>query len=313
MFRMSTGMLRATLQQLKQATHDHLEWHESFIRTVVCRLPADPADLAADAHRRCNFGQWYYGEATGDLRQMSVFAAMEQEHEHLHEVAARLLQAVAAGRPVARDEYDELTSACARLSLELGSLRHEIQDILRSSDPLTGAHGRARLLPELREWRELARRNVQSCCIAFMDLDHLKEINDTHGHAVGDLVLAGAIRYVTGHLRPYDKVYRYGGDEFLISLPGIEIADAHRLVERISGGFGSVPFVVSADGVPIHATASFGVAQLDPDICVEESIDRADKALLLAKAAGRDRAVPWDPTITTGTILRWSFEGEAKA
>lgn len=306
MFRMSTGKLRVTLQQIRQATQDHLEWQENLIRTIVCRLPPDPDELSNDAHHRCDFGRWYYAEATADLRQMSVFAAMEGEHRRLHEVAARLLRTTANGGAVQREDYDELSVVNARLAIELGSLRHEIQDILRSSDPLTGAHGRVRLLPELREWRELARRDVQSCCIAFMDIDRLKDVNDTHGHAVGDQILAGAIRYVTEHLRPYDKVYRYGGDEFLVSLPGIEVSDALRLIERITAGFSSVPFVVAADGRPIHATASFGVAQLDPGICVEESIDRADKALLLAKSAGRDRAVAWDPTITTGTILRWS-------
>jgi diguanylate cyclase (GGDEF)-like protein len=195
----------------------------------------------------------------------------------------------------------------ARLRLELDSLRHEVQDILRSCDALTGAYGRRLLLPELREWHELAKRDVQDCCIAFMDLDHLKEINDTHGHTVGDQVIAGAVRYVTGHLRPYDKVFRYGGDEFLISLPGIDMPNARHLVERIQAGFGRVPFVVSADGRAIHATASFGLALLDPDISIEESIDRADKALLMAKTAGRDRAIAWDPGITTGTILRWEL------
>jgi diguanylate cyclase (GGDEF)-like protein len=311
MFRMDTAHLRATLQQLQQATHDHTEWYENLIRTIVCRLPGHPHDLADRAHQLCRFGQWYYAEASAELRQQAIFAEMEAEHERIHVVAAQLLARAAANVPIAREDYDELVAAGARLRLELDSLRHEIQDILRSSDALTGAYGRSRLLPELREWRELARRDVQQCCIAFMDLDHLKEINDTHGHTVGDQVLAGAVRYVTGHLRPYDKVFRYGGDEFLISLAAIELADAMHLLERISRGFGSVPFVVSASGERIFATASFGLAQLDPDACVEESIDRADKALLLAKAAGRDRAIAWDPTITTGTILKWAPEDGA--
>ena len=122
--------------------------------------------------------------------------------------------------PLARESFDELVGTGARLRLALDTLRHEIQGSLRDSDALTGAYGRAQLLPELRERRELARRHVQHCCIAFMDLDHLKTINDTHGHAVGDLILTGAIEYVMQHLRPYDKIFRYGGDEFLLLLPG---------------------------------------------------------------------------------------------
>jgi diguanylate cyclase len=298
--------LRVTLQQLQQATQDHVDWHERLIRTIVCRLPCNPDDLADYAHHNCRFGQWYYAEASAELRQQDVFAAMEAEHERLHGIAAALLREAAGNAPVGRAAYDEFMAASARLRLELDSLRHEVQDILRSSDALTGAYGRRHLLPELHEWHELAKRKMQHCCIAFMDLDHLKEINDTHGHSVGDQILAGAVRYVAGHLRPYDKMFRYGGDEFLISLPGIDLPDAQHLVERIRKGFGQESFVVSAGGRPIHTTASFGFALLDPAISIEESIDRADKALLMAKAAGRDRAVSWDPGITSGTILRWS-------
>ena len=310
MFRMDTAALRATLQQLQQATHDHAEWHENLVRTVVCRLPCNPDDLAENAHHNCHFGQWYYAEAAAGLREQAIFAAMEAEHKRVHDIATKLLRHAARNVPIDREEYDELMAVSARLRLELDSLRHEVQDILRSSDALTGACGRRLLLPALREWRELAKRDMQECCVAFMDLDHLKEINDTHGHTVGDQILAGAVQYVTGHLRPYDKVFRYGGDEFLVALPGIDLLNGQHLIERIREGFGQQPFVVSADGLPIHATASFGLALLDPDVTIEESIDRADRALLMAKASGRDRAVTWDPGIRTGTMLKWGLVDE---
>jgi diguanylate cyclase (GGDEF)-like protein len=313
MFRMNTASLRATLQQLQQATHDHLEWYENLIRTIVCRLPCDPRELADNAHHSCRFGQWYYADASAALRQQAMFGAMEAEHQRVHAIAGRLLREAMDGVPIVQAEFDELVAVSSRLRLELDSLRHEVQDILRSSDALTGAYGRAQLLPELREWRELAKRNLQQCCIVFMDLDHLKEINDTHGHIVGDRILAGAVYYVTGHLRPYDKVFRYGGDEFLISLPGIDLANAEHLIERVREGFGQVPFVVSESGIPIHATASFGLALLEPTITVEESIDRADRALLMAKAAGRDRVVSWNPSIVTGTTLKWSPDDDTAA
>lgn len=305
MFKANPAILRRTLEQLEQAARDHAQWFENVLRTVVCRLPCNPVDLAENAHRHCRFGQWYHGRATLELRDQSLFAAMEEEHERLHLIAARVLCEAASEGRLAPESYDKLFAASARLRLALDTLRHEIQGSLRDSDALTGAYGRAQLLPELRERRELAKRHVQHCCIAFMDVDHLKTINDTHGHAVGDLILTGAIEYVMQHLRPYDKIFRYGGDEFLLLLPGTELADAEHLIERIRQGFGKVPFVVSADGRPIHATASFGLALLDPDLIVEESIDRADKAVLLAKVTGRNRACSWDPSIRTGTALKW--------
>lgn len=297
MFRMDPAMLHSTLQQLEQATHDHAEWHGNLVRTIVCRLPGNPDDLLENAHHRCRFGQWYYGRAPLDLHEEPAFESMEAEHRRLHAIAARLLRQVAGGGPVVHEDYDALVAVSAQLRLELDSLRHEVQGALRSRDALTGAYGRADILPELREWRELARRQVQQCCVVFMDLDHLKGINDRHGHAVGDQVLAGAVQFVIRHLRAYDKVFRYGGDEFLITLPGADLTVGQHLIDRVQQGFGRMPFAVGVDGHPVYATASFGLAPLAPDVCVEESIDRADRALLAAKAAGRNRAVSWGSSI----------------
>jgi diguanylate cyclase len=312
LFRMNAAMLRDTLQQLQQATHDHREWHEQVLSSLVCGLPSRVEDLASNAHECCRFGRWYYGEAPPELRELPAFAEMEAQHELLHRIAASMARKQAEREPITPDQYQQYVAAEEAVRRELGSLRHEIQDILRSTDPLTGAFGRARLLPELRAWRELAARDVQPCCIAFMDVDHLKTLNDLHGHTVGDRVLRGLVDYLAQHLRKYDKVFRYGGDEFLLPLPATSLQQAEHLVERIRAGIADVPFVMSADGQPIHATASFGIAALDPDISVEESIDRADRALLLAKSAGRNRVVSWEPGLATGTMLAWRSEGTSE-
>jgi diguanylate cyclase len=310
MLDMDPAALRKTLEQLEQAAHDYAHWHENLIRGIVCQLPCDPKELEEDAHRQCRFGQWYYEQASAGLWEEPAFAAIEAEHKRLHRIAAQLLREAAAGVPIAREDYDDLVTGGERLHLELDSLRHEVAGALQNRDALTGAYGRGEILPALREWRELAIRNVQHCCVAFMDLDHLKAINDTYGHAAGDQVLAGMVRYAAQHLRPYDKVFRYGGDEFLISLPGTDLAAGQAVIEHIRNGLASTPIVVSPGGNRIRATASFGVALLQPDISVEESIDRADKALFLAKTAGRNRAISWDPAVTTTTMLQWVREDE---
>jgi len=304
MLRMDPAALRKSLEQLEQAVHDHAHWHENLIRSIVCRLPCDPNDLEQDAHRNCRFGKWYYEQAPVELWEQPAFAAIEAEHKRLHQIAAQMLREATTGVPVAREDYDDLVTGGERLHLELDSLRHSIAGSLRDRDALTGAHGRLEMLPTLREWRELARRDVQQCCIVFMDLDHLKDINDTHGHAVGDQVLAGVVQHVTEHLRPYDKVFRYGGDEFLISLPGADLEVGLKVIGHIREQIAQATIVASPGGPSITTTASFGLALLEPDISVEESIDRADKALLVAKAAGRNRVCSWDPAVTTSTLLR---------
>ena len=304
MHRIDPAVLRKLREQLEQAVRDHAHWRDRLIRSIVCRLPCDPNDLEQTAHRLCRFGQWYYEQAPVEFWEQPAFAAIETEHKRLHQVAAQMLREAGAGEPVSREGYDEFVTGGERLNLELDTLRHAIAGSLRDRDALTGAYGRVEMLPTLREWRELARRNVQQCCIVFMDLDHLKEINDTHGHAVGDLVLAGVVRQLMEHLRPYDKVFRYGGDEFLISLPGADLVIGEKVIGHIRERIAEATVITGPAGHAISTTASFGLALLEPDISVEESIDRADKALLVAKAAGRNRVCSWDPAVTTGTLLR---------
>ena len=289
--------------ELREAIHDHVEWHRRLMRTLVCRLPADPDDLRDDAHRRCRFGQWFGRQAHRELPGRSPYSAIEAEHERLHRLAARVLRETASDGGISRESFDDFVAGSERLRLELDSLHHELEAALHNCDPVTGAYARVEILPVLREARELALRDVQPACIAFMDLDRFKAVNDTHGHGLGDRVLASAVSCVTEHLRPYDKVFRYGGDEFLLLLPGTHLEDARRLVERIRAGLSSTELAVSAEGGPVSVSASFGLTALDPDLTVEECIGRADKALLLAKAAGRNRVVCWDPATTTGTML----------
>jgi diguanylate cyclase len=303
MLNMDPATLHKALEQLEQSALDHGEWQANLLRSIVCGVPFALGDLAEDSHHHCRFGRWYFERASAELWGQPAFVAIGIEHEHIHRTAAQLLRELVADAPIVIEDFDEMLAGSARLRLKLDSLRQEILGALRNHDVLTGAYGRAEMLPELREWRELAKRGVQPCCIAFMDLDHFKEINDRHGHSVGDEVLASAVRNLTRLLRPYDKVFRYGGDEFLICLPGADLAIGQTVIKRCRESLASQSLIGGPAGVALHATASFGLALLDPAVSVEESVERADQALLLAKTAGRNRAISWDPNVTTGTRL----------
>jgi diguanylate cyclase len=285
--------LQATLQQLEQAIYNHEQWSKDIARSIICRLPYDNRDIADDAHRHCRFGQWYYGSPPQALRDHSAFVAIETEHRRLHQLGTRLLLAVtneALGSP---KDYDSFTNAADRLHLEIYSLKQELEELLNNRDVLTGAENRMGMLTRLRELRELVKRGVQECSIVIMDLDHFKTVNDTYGHLVGDQVLVAWVSYIKQHLRPYDRVYRYGGEEFLLSFPSTNLQTVADIIERIRNGLSSVD--IGADETkPIMVTASFGITMLDPSVSVEESINRADMALYAAKKAGRNRSCIWD-------------------
>jgi diguanylate cyclase (GGDEF)-like protein len=304
MLNMQPATMRDTLEQLAQATHDHLEWHANLLRVIVCELPCDPNDLTTSAHHRCRFGNWYYERAPAELQGQPAFAAIGIEHQRIHEVGAWILREIAAGRPVDRRAFDRLLEGSLRLRRELDLLKGELQVALRSRDALTGACDRDQVLPELRRWRAPVSRGAMSCCIVFMDLDRLNDINATHGHPIGNAVLAEAVRVLREQLRPVDRVFRVGGDEFLISLPGADLATGQAVVARVQDGLVRRQLFVASAGSALRLTASFGLALLDPEVRVEDSMDRAAQALLLAKAAGGNRAISWDSSVTTGRHLR---------
>ncbi len=133
-----------------------------------------------------------------------------------------------------------------------------------------------------------ARRTGGSLALVLIDIDHFKRVNDTHGHLVGDQVLASVASALRSQLRDYDVVGRFGGEEFVILLPNADVTEARRVAERLRTWVGRM--VVPVDDVMIKVTVSAGVAVLR--VHGDELLDllaAADLALYRAKELGRDR------------------------
>ncbi len=288
--------LQGVIAQLKESLNNHQQWHGALVRTLVCRLPGDKHDTSDEAHTECRFGQWYYSKAPEKLREHPGFIALGEEHQRLHHMARLLLISADADNPITPLDFDNFANALERLRLEISALEREMENSLFNHDALTGAINRFGILPTLREQQELVKRHAQLCYIAMMDLDHFKAVNDLHGHAAGDKVLAAAVHYLIKHLRPYDKVFRYGGEEFVLCMPYTELVPGLDRIKKINEGLAALEIDIG-EKEPIRITASFGLTLLEPDIPVEKSIDRADKALYAAKSAGRNCVLIWDSSM----------------
>jgi diguanylate cyclase (GGDEF)-like protein len=160
------------------------------------------------------------------------------------------------------------------------------------------------MLRDLREWHALSRQPGRQCCITLMELDNVRQINAIHGDSTGAKGLVTAVKIIAAHLRLSDKVFRYDTSKFLIRLSGTDLASGKTVIMRLREAVTRGLTSVGTDGVEFQMTASFGIAMLDPEVDALESIDRADQALTLAKAAGRNRMITWDPSVTTGVRLR---------
>ena len=156
-------------------------------------------------------------------------------------------------------------------------------------DGLTGLWNRTSILEILDRGIEAARSESTSLAIAIIDVDHFKHINDTRGHLGGDEVLRMLGTELVGKIRSSDAIGRYGGEEFLLVMPGaVAQPPVLPLVERLRTAVAEIPF--SFRGSPIPVTASFGVAWLDATSdSARDLLARADAALYAAKDSGRNR------------------------
>jgi diguanylate cyclase (GGDEF)-like protein len=155
-------------------------------------------------------------------------------------------------------------------------------------DSLTGVWNRSAILDMI--GRELARsvRQHSALMLVMADIDHFKQVNDVHGHLVGDEVLKQSTKRLALCIRPYDSIGRYGGEEFIIAVPGCDRTSGVAHAERLRAAIDLEPFVVGA--THIFVTCSFGIAFTDTSECAPEALIRAaDEALYRAKHNGRNR------------------------
>jgi diguanylate cyclase (GGDEF)-like protein len=158
---------------------------------------------------------------------------------------------------------------------------------LASTDVLTGLTNRRAFLEQAQAPFHYCRRHGLAVAAVVLDLDHFKAVNDTRGHAVGDLALQHVGRLILANLRKSDLCCRWGGEEFVVLLPDASVADAMEVAEKLRSVLAATPVPVRSGDLAI--TASFGVAGGHRDL--EWLIDRADAAMYRAKGAGRNRVV----------------------
>jgi two-component system cell cycle response regulator len=172
-------------------------------------------------------------------------------------------------------------------------LRDSVQQTIEMAitDPLTGLHNRRYLERHFAALIEEGAREGKSVAVVFLDIDHFKSINDTHGHDAGDEVLKAFARRVRQSVRGIDLVARYGGEEFVIVMPDTDSGVALRVAERLREAIAGEPFAIG-NGVRIRVTVSVGLASANsPDDTPQSVLQRCDAALYRAKDGGRNRVV----------------------
>ncbi|GAD24239.1 diguanylate cyclase [Acidovorax sp. MR-S7] len=215
----------------------------------------------------------------------------------LHELTPLLEEVMAATRAMAlnsrmvRSELHDLRERTDAKRAEIDQLREELEHASAQArhDPLTGSLNRKGLDEAIDREVARARRNGSPLCVALLDLDDFKAINDRLGHTGGDAALKHLADVTRQVMRPQDQLARYGGEEFVLLLPDTGVAQAVEAMKRLQRELTTRYFLQDQERVLI--TFSAGVAQVDDEERSTDALRRADQAMYLAKRAGKNRVV----------------------
>jgi diguanylate cyclase len=230
-------------------------------------------------------------------KEMEQNASMIEQARNLAELAPVLKQVVGATRTIAqqslaaRDELQGMRERAQATEAELVKLHQELDRVSAQvrHDALTGALNRKGLEEALDRELSTVRRKDSPLCIALLDIDNFKRINDERGHAVGDEALTHLAKVARDSMRPQDTLARFGGEEFVILMPDTALDNGIEAMTRLQRELTKQFFLAGSDRLLI--TFSAGVAQLEQDEDRESALKRADKAMYMAKRAGKNRVL----------------------
>ncbi len=229
--------------------------------------------------------------------KMEENARLIEQATSLEELAPVLKEVVSATRTMAsdtltaRDELRGMRERAEATEAEIVKLHMELDRVSAQArhDPLTGALNRKGLDEALNREVSNMRRKETPLCMALLDIDNFKKINDTLGHTTGDQALAHLAQVARESMRPQDTLARFGGEEFVLMLPDTPLDKGIEAMTRLQRELTKRFFLAGTEKILI--TFSAGVAQVGPDEEGANAIKRADQAMYMAKRAGKNRVL----------------------
>lgn len=264
---------------LKKSLSDAQDRLKSMLATFVDRL-ADFSASTGDYHDKIEHCAQRISRA-GDIAELTDVLDEVMKETRVIQISARN----------SRDELKEMRQRADEAEKEIFRLQKELaetSDMVRH-DALTGALNRRGMDEALEHEVARARRHQAPLCMALLDIDNFKRLNDSLGHEVGDAALVHLVQVVKDTIRPQDTLARYGGEEFVILLPDTSLDDSVSAMTRVQRELTRRFFLHKNEKLLI--TFSCGVAELGGDEAPAEGMQRADAAMYLAKRGGKNRVL----------------------
>ena len=266
------GMLKQSLSEAKTTL-------KSLMATFIDRL-GEITESTGDYHQKIEGYSKKIGKSNNLTELSHLLEDIMQDTRVIQASALRSHEELVG----TRKQVQEAEAKIRKLELELAQISELVHQ-----DQLTGALNRHGLDEAFEREATRADRSHTPVCIALLDIDNFKRLNDTMGHQAGDQALVHLSQVIKEALRPSDAVARYGGEEFIIVLPGIGLEEATATVERLQRELTKKFFLHANDRVLI--TFSAGVALRSPQEPQEDVIGRADRAMYKAKHTGKNRVI----------------------
>ncbi len=216
-------------------------------------------------------------------------AKVEKEGLTVKEVMALVRNMVKESQAI-RQSTSSFSSALSKAENEIKSLKAKLQESQQDAmyDALTGLCNRRYFDSELE-----SKMGIDKLCLMLIDIDHFKVVNDTHGHLMGDLVLKAVAKKLQSGCRENAQVFRYGGEEFVVLMPGADLQKARHVADVLRRSIEKISVKDRRTGVVLSdVTVSVGVAQKAKNEQPSDLLERADKMLYKAKTLGRNRVMP---------------------
>ncbi|MBF0358386.1 MAG: diguanylate cyclase [Magnetococcales bacterium] len=276
------------LHALEMCMISHEQWFETINLNLIKKTPFAEQYTDKNAHKKCRMGG-FLRTIEKDLMGSDIYQDILFLHQRVHQTAREITQVRVSEYNKIYKLYDELGTQRKALKWVVMILENQLKTNIVQVDPLTGLMNRQKMESTL---QRLHGDDQTHSLVSILDIDHFKSVNDTFGHSVGDLVLINIANLVKNSLRPSDSIFRYGGEEFVMSItapedPAVGIID--NLRKKIEN-----TVITTMDGKEISVTASFGVASMNSTISVSDNISNADKALYVSKESGRNRVTKFE-------------------
>ncbi len=274
---------------LSQTVDDHILWASAWHRLAFLDLK-QRGRQAENVAPPPSFSEWYKGALTSLPQDQPAIDRLAVLHDQLHTLARLVLIKTPEGKPVSAADYESVIAKYDEFMQGLRRLERAFSVAASGLDLLTGLRSRVGLKEDLMREYSRFERTEKPFCIAIMDIDHFKAVNDTYGHDAGDRVLAAVADHAGSALRPFDDAFRLGGEEFLLCLKEADLGTGMKVLERLRASLEHLKIAL-ADRTHVTVTASFGLVCSVPEVTVDAMLHRADQALYRAKNQGRNRIV----------------------